>query len=75
MEQITGGITAATGFMAASCEANIKYSGRTDMAMVYSKEPCECAGTFTTNVVKAACVQWDMRIVESGKPMHAVVVN
>lgn len=75
MEQITGGVTAANGFMAASCEANIKYSGRTDMAMVYSKEPCECAGTFTTNVVKAACVQWDMRIVESGKPMHAVVVN
>ena len=75
MEQITGGVTAANGFMASSCEANIKYSGRTDMAMVYSKEPCECAGTFTTNVVKAACVQWDMRIVESGKPMHAVVVN
>ncbi len=75
MEQIKGGVTAAQGFEAASCEANIKYSGRTDMAMVFSKEPCECAGTFTSNVVKAACVQWDMQIVESGKPMHAVVVN
>lgn len=75
MEQIKGGITAAQGFEAASCEANIKYSGRTDMAMVFSKEPCECAGTFTSNVVKAACVQWDMQIVESGKPMHAVVIN
>lgn len=75
MEQIKGGVTAAQGFEAASCEANIKYSGRTDMAMVFSKEPCECAGTFTSNVVKAACVQWDMQIVESGKPMHAVVIN
>ncbi len=75
MEQIRGGVTAAQGFEAASCEANIKYSGRTDMAMVFSKEPCECAGTFTSNVVKAACVQWDMQIVESGKPLHAVVIN
>ena len=75
MEQIKGGVTAAQGFEAASCEANIKYSGRTDMAMVFSKKPCECAGTFTSNVVKAACVQWDMQIVESGKPLHAVVIN
>lgn len=75
MEQIKGGVTAAQGFEAASCEANIKYSGRTDMAMVFSKEPCECAGTFTSNVVQAACVQWDMQIVESGKPLHAVVIN
>ena len=75
MEQIKGGVTAAQGFEAASCEANIKYSGRTDMAMVFSKKPCECAGTFTSNVVNAACVQWDMQIVESGKPLHAVVIN
>jgi glutamate N-acetyltransferase/amino-acid N-acetyltransferase len=73
--EIEGGICAAAGFSAASCEANIKYKGRTDMAMVFSKEPCVCAGTFTSNVVKAACVQWDQKIVASGKPMHAVVVN
>jgi glutamate N-acetyltransferase/amino-acid N-acetyltransferase len=45
------------------------------MAMVFSGEPCVCAGTFTSNVVKAACVQWDQRIVTSGNPVHAVVVN
>ena len=71
--KIEGGV--AEGFSAACCEANIKYKDRTDMAMIYSKTPCECAGTFTTNVVKAACVQWDQKIVESGKSMHAVVVN
>lgn len=73
--EVEGGVTAAQGFQAASCEANIKYKDRTDMAMVFSKEPCECAGTFTSNVVKAACVQWDQKLVASDKPLHAVVVN
>ena len=75
MEVIKGGVTAAEGFKAASCEANIKYKDRTDMAFVYSEAPCVCAGTFTSNVVKAACVQWDKQIVDSGKPMQAVVIN
>ena len=75
MNIITGGVTAAKGFEAAVCEANIKYKNRTDMAMVFSKEPCVCAGTFTSNVVKAACVMWDKEITESGRPIHAVVVN
>ncbi|MGN0317511.1 MAG: bifunctional ornithine acetyltransferase/N-acetylglutamate synthase [Lachnospira sp.] len=75
MEIIQGGVTAAKGFKAACCEANIKYKNRTDMAMIYSEVPCECAGTFTSNIVKAACVQWDQKIVASGKPMQAVIVN
>ena len=75
MDIINGGVTAAQGFMAADCAAGIKYEGRTDMAMVFSKEPCECAGTFTSNVVKAACVVWDKQIVDSGRKMHGVIVN
>ncbi len=75
MKITEGGVTAAKGFMAASCEANIKYKDRTDMAFVYSEVPCVCAGTFTSNVVKAACVQWDQKIVYSGEPMQAVVIN
>ncbi len=75
MKKIEGGVTAAKGFKAASCQAGIKYQGRTDMAFVYSELPCVCAGTFTSNVVKAACVMWDKSIVESGSPMQAVVVN
>lgn len=75
MKVIEGGVTAAKGFMASSCEANIKYKDRTDMALVYSKKPCVCAGTFTSNVVKAACVQWDQKLVSSGEPMSAVVIN
>jgi glutamate N-acetyltransferase/amino-acid N-acetyltransferase len=70
-----GGVTAPQGFKAASTAAGIKYQGRTDMAMVYSEVPCVCAGTFTSNVVKAACVLWDKEITESGRSMQAVVVN
>ena len=75
MKQIEGGVTAPKGFQAAVTAAGIKYQGRTDMAMVTCEVPCECAGTFTTNIVKAACVQWDQKIVASGRPLQAVVVN
>ena len=57
MKIIDGGVTAAKGFKAASTAAEIKYKGRTDMAMVFSEVPCVAAGTFTTNVVKAATVR------------------
>ena len=75
MKTIEGGVTAAKGFEAACCEAGIKYKDRTDMALVFSKKPCVSAGTFTSNVVKAACVQWDQKLVASGEALHAVVVN
>ena len=55
---IEGGVTAAKGFQAAAAAAGIKYQGRTDMALIYSEKPCKAAGTFTTNVVKAAPVKW-----------------
>ena len=72
---IEGGVTAAKGFKAAYTEAGVKYANRKDMAMVFSETPCVSAGTFTSNVVKAACVQWDMKIVKSDKPMHGMVIN
>lgn len=75
MREIEGGVTAAKGFMAASCAAGIKYQGRQDMAMIYSEAPCETAGTFTTNLVKAAPVKWDQTQVSGGKKAHAVIVN
>ena len=45
------------------------------MALIYSKKPCKTAGTFTTNVVKAAPVKWDRNVVESGVKSQAVIVN
>ncbi len=45
------------------------------MALIYSQIPCVAAGTFTTNVVKAAPVKWDRQVVENGHMVQAVVVN
>lgn len=75
MKEIKGGVTAAKGFFAAGAEAGIKYKNRKDMAMIYSEKPCQVAGTFTSNVVKAACVLWDKQIVEQSPFAQAVVVN
>lgn len=75
MNIINGGVTAAKGFEAASAAAGIKYQGRTDMALVYSQKPCEAAGTFTTNVVKAAPVKWDKKVVESSAKPQVIVIN
>ena len=67
MNIIKGGVTAAKGFKAAGCEAQIKYkNGKKDMALVYSEKPCVTAGTFTTNKVFAAPVKWDRNIVYTG---------
>ena len=75
MEIIKGGVTAAKGFEAAAVAAQIKYQGRTDMALIYSEKPCKVAGTFTTNVVKAAPVRWDRQIVENKQKSQAVIIN
>lgn len=75
MKVIEGGVTAPKGFYAAAAAAEIKYRGRTDMALIYSKKPCKTAGAFTTNVVKAAPVKWDRAVVESGVKSQAVIVN
>ena len=75
IQKIGGGVTAAKGFEAASAAARIKYQGRDDMALIYSETPCRAAGTFTTNVVKAAPVKWDQKIVAESPYVQAVVVN
>lgn len=75
IEKREGGVTAAKGFAAAAVQAQIKYKNRTDMAMVYSKEPCVAAGVFTSNVVKAAPVQWDREKVAEAPFVQAIVAN
>ncbi len=75
MQEIDGGVTAAKGFQAASTAAGIKYKDRKDMAMIYSRQPCKAAGTFTTNVVQAAPVKWDQKIVRESAYAQAVVIN
>ena len=75
MKKIKGGVTAAKGFEAAGVAAEIKYKGRTDMAIIYSQAPCKAAGTFTTNVAKAAPVKWDQKVVKESEYAQVVIVN
>lgn len=76
MAKFAGAVTAAQGFQAAGVHAGIKTSNHTkkDVAMIYSTVPCVVAGVFTTNVVKAAPVRYDMEIVKKGVA-RAIVVN
>lgn len=76
MLKVEGGVTAAEGFEAAAVHAEIKKgSKKDDMALVYSREEAVCAGVFTTNIVKAAPVIWDMQLVESKKGVHGMIFN
>lgn len=73
--KIQGGITSPKGFAAAAYAAGIKYAGRNDMALIYSEKPCTAAGVFTSNIVKAAPVLWDKKVIEEADYVRAVIVN
>ena len=74
LTKIDGGVTAAQGFEAAGIYAGIKKK-RNDMALVYTKTPATVAGTFTTNIVKAAPVLWDMQLIKENEWVHGIVLN
>lgn len=75
MKKIDGGVTAAKGYEAAGIASGIRKNGRVDMAIVYSQVPCKAAGTFTTNVAKAAPVKWDQKVVKESEYAQVVIVN
>ena len=75
MKPVKGGVTAPKGFRATGLNAGIKNNIKKDMAMIYSEAPCSVGGTFTTNLVKAAPVKWDQKVVYETKKAQAVVVN
>ena len=53
---IPGGVTAPFGFLAAGITAGLKPSGNPDLSLLLAPEGAVCAGTFTTSLVRAACV-------------------
>ena len=76
MKIIDGGVTSPKGFLAAGIRAGIKPgSEKKDMAVIYSEEPAVLAGTFTRNIVKAAPVKWDQKLVKEQGAIGGVVVN
>ena len=74
MKCIDGGVTLRK-LQAAGIAAGIKKGNTKDMAMIYSEKPCTTAGTFTTNLVKAAPVKWDQKVVYEAPYTQAVVCN
>ena len=73
---IPGGLTAPKGFMAAGITAGLKASGKPDLSLLLAPEGAVCAGTFTTSVVRAACVDLCAdRLQERGGRARAVLTN
>ena len=73
---ISGGITAPHGFLAAGITAGLKASGNPDLSLLLAPEGAVCAGTFTTSLVRAACVDLCAeRLVASGGQARAVLIN
>ena len=73
---ISGGITAPNGFQAAGLSAGLKPSRKADLSLLLAPEGSVCAGTFTTSVVRASCVDLcaDRLQAASGR-VRAVVTN
>ena len=69
-----GGVTAPLGFAAMGVHAGIKKE-KTDMAMIKSHVPARAAGTFTTNVVKAAPVLFDQKQIYENDFAQVIVCN
>jgi glutamate N-acetyltransferase/amino-acid N-acetyltransferase len=64
------------GFRVAGTHCGLKKNGERDIALMVSDRPCQAAGVFTTNWVKAAPVLYDQAIL--GRPdaqVRAVIAN
>jgi glutamate N-acetyltransferase/amino-acid N-acetyltransferase len=73
---LEGGITAPQGFEAAGITAGLKASGKSDLSLLLAPEGAVCAGTFTTSVVRAACVDLcAQRLAASSGRARAVLTN
>jgi glutamate N-acetyltransferase / amino-acid N-acetyltransferase len=69
-----GTVTTVQGFKAAGIHCGIKRSKK-DLAIIYSDVPCNAAGTFTLNKVKAAPILVSQKIIENKNKIKAVLVN
>ncbi len=74
MKIIDGGITAPRDFLAQGVCAQIKNHTKKDVGVIYSKFTCSAAGVFTTNKVKAACVDLSSVHLSDGQA-QAIIVN
>jgi glutamate N-acetyltransferase/amino-acid N-acetyltransferase len=75
-QPIAGGVTAPEGFLAAGSTAGLKASGKSDLSLLLAPDGAVCAGSFTTNRVRAACIDLCAeRLAERGGHARAVLTN
>jgi glutamate N-acetyltransferase/amino-acid N-acetyltransferase len=72
---IAGGITAPKGYRAAAIAAGLKPSGLPDLALVVSDVEAIAAGVFTTNQVRAACVDYCRQCLQNKAAAQAILCN
>ena len=76
LKEITGGVCAAKGFMAAGVHCGVKANSnpdKNDLALIVSERECTAAATYTLNRVKAAPLYVTMDHLENGTAWGVVV--
>lgn len=74
IQLISGGVTAAQGFLASGVSAGIRRKGRIDFALVYSTKPAVAAAVYTQNKFKAAPLKVTEQHLANGMA-KAFVIN
>ena len=63
------------GFQFASATCGFKKSKKPDLALIYSSVACTYVGVFTTNQVRAVCVDENKNLLKKRKKIRAIVIN
>ena len=74
-QEILGGVTAPQGYRAAGIAAGLKASGLPDLALIASDVASIAAGVFTTNQVRAACVDYCRQQLNAQASAQAILCN
>ncbi len=64
-----------TDFLFSAHTCGFKKTNKPDLAVIYSPLPCTFAGVFTTNQIRAACVDENRSLLKKRKKIRAIVVN
>ena len=62
-------------FKFSSAICGFKKSKKPDLGLIYSPLPCTYAGVFTTNQVRAACVDENKKLLKKRRKIRAIVIN
>lgn len=74
-QTISGGVTAPKGYRASGIVARLKASGLPDLALIVSDVPAIAAGVYTTNQVRAACVDYCAQQLQTKTTAQAIICN